>query len=550
MAFPFFNFSIRLRKTLAAISVGLALIVTMQGVAVAQPAPNVLTAEQAALEVRVLKRALLALHPALTKYQSEAEWQAALARFEARGNAARTAGEMFLAASELAAAIRCGHTWTNPLNQSGAIKAQLDGAADKLPFTMKWVEGRWLVLASADAAIAAGDEVLAVNGIAAPDMLKRIWPYLRADGASDEKRFRQLGHDRLDQSQMDLTWPLLNPPVDGRYRVHVRRDGNAARDVVVQATTLAARKTALAQQGVVPMTSTWSLTIEKHHAVMRLPTFSFYNGRFDWKTWLSTSFEALNRETVPHLVIDIRDLEGGDGAVGGVILSHLLKAPHRYVSNQGVTAYERVPYVLARYLDTWDFVFFDRTGKVEPITSGPQAGKLLFKPRMLGERVIMPVANPYKGRVTLLVGGENSSAGYQFARLMQEAGAALLVGQPTGGNLRGLNGGELTWVTLPHSGVAVDIPLLAGMYASDTPDRSVVPDIWIKRSFAAQRAGVDEEMAAALNQPAFRNSQSSVPALSQGHHVGVVPSGMQVDSDQDEIARGIEMTAQDLQAGP
>lgn len=75
---------------------------------------------------------------------------------------------------------------------------------------------------------------------------------------------------------------------------------------------------------------------------------------------------------------------------------------------------------------------------------------------------------------------------------------ATLVGQPTGGNLRGLNGGELTWVTLPNSRVAVDVPLLAGRYAADTPDRSVVPDVVVERRFSAQRAGVDEEMQAAI----------------------------------------------------
>ena len=126
-----------------------------------------LTSDQAAQDVRVLTRALTALHPALNKYRTQAEIEAAFARFESRGRAAREATEMFLAASELAAAIRCGHTWTNVLNQGPAVKPQLLDAANKLPFTMTLVERRWLVLASADPAVAAGDEVLAVNAITA-----------------------------------------------------------------------------------------------------------------------------------------------------------------------------------------------------------------------------------------------------------------------------------------------------------------------------------------------------------------------------------------------
>lgn len=75
-----------------------------------------------------------------------------------------------------------------------------------------------------------------------------------------------------------------------------------------------------------------------------------------------------------------------------------------------------MPYILARYLDTWDYSFFDRTGKVRPVTEGPQAGKLEVIERVAVTRVIEPVAKPYQGKVAMLVGGENSSATYMLAR--------------------------------------------------------------------------------------------------------------------------------------
>jgi C-terminal processing protease CtpA/Prc len=232
--------------------------------------------------------------------------------------------------------------------------------------------------------------------------------------------------------------------------------------------------------------------------MLRLPTFAFWNNQFDWRAFLSNAFAELNAERVPQLIIDIRDNEGGDDAIGSALLAHLVKSPFRFQSDQSVTAYERAPYVLVRYLDTWDYSFFDRTGKVRPVTEGPQAGKLEVIERVAVTRVIEPVANPYQGKVAMLVGGENSSATFILARLAQQAGVATLVGQPTGGNLRGLNGGELTWMTLPNSRVAVDVPLLAGRYEAETPDRSVTPDVLVARRFSAQRAGVDEEMQAAI----------------------------------------------------
>ncbi len=120
----------------------------------------------------------------------------------------------------------------------------------------------------------------------------------------------------------------------------------------------------------------------------------------------------------------------------------------------------------------------------------------MVKARAKFDREITPNPIQYAGKVFLLVGPENSSATFQFADLAKRSSGVPLVGQRTGGNQRGLNGGELTWVTLPHSGVAVDIPLLASAYDEDTPDASVDPDINVIRTFEARCHGEDVEMAA------------------------------------------------------
>ncbi|MBX9902476.1 MAG: S41 family peptidase, partial [Burkholderiaceae bacterium] len=153
------------------------------------------------------------------------------------------------------------------------------------------------------------------------------------------------------------------------------------------------------------------------------------------------------------------------------------------------------------YLDTWDFSFFDRTGQVERITQGPATGKYSFKPNAAQQLTIEPVApsaRRYQGQAYLLVGPENSSATFILADLAQKSQAAILVGQPTGGNQRGLNGGQLLWVNLPNSGVGVDIPLLASTYELTTPDQSVTPDVVVKRDFEQSRAGLDQEVHAVL----------------------------------------------------
>jgi C-terminal processing protease CtpA/Prc len=464
----------------------------------AQSIPGTLSAEQAVQDARILKRTLQALHPALTKYRTQAEMDAAFARFEQRAGKAGSAADLYLAATELAASIRCGHTWTNVLNQEGAAKAALLDRADKLPFTLKLAANRWRVLASADPQISASDEIVSINGDDATAMVNKMMPYLRADGSSDGKRLQQLNHDRGDYSQMDIVWPLLSPPQNGLYRLDVRKSNGKRVQVAVNATTLAMRDAKLAAQGIRPASEEWTLRIDGDTAVMTLPTFSFWNSDFNWSDFIDKAFAELQSKRVAYLIIDIRANEGGDGAIGGKLLSHLVKQPFTFISDQSTTTYERVPYNLARYLDTWDFGFFDRTGQVEKITEGTAAGKYRFLPNAAKKQTIEPVAKPYAGKAFLLISAENSSATFQLAMLAKRSSAATLVGQRTGGNQRGLNGGQLAWVVLPNSGVSVDIPLLASTYTEDTPDYSIDPDITVQPRFAAAASGVDMEMEKAL----------------------------------------------------
>lgn len=454
-----------------------------------------LSAEAAAQDARILKRALNELHPGLFKYQSEADWQAHQQAFDAEVAQVQTVTDLYLAATRLSATIRCGHTWGNVLNQEGPVQTALLETANKLPFKLMWVEQRFLVLASADALVPSGAEVLSINGSPPNEIRDQLWPYLRADGASDSKRLRQISHDRFDYSQMDITWPLLSPPKNGFWQVALRVEGQE-RSVQVAALDLKTRQQRLAATDRSPDSEDWRFRIDGDTAIMTLPTFSFWNSSFDWQDFFQRHFAELVAKEVPNLVIDLRLNEGGDGAIAAQLVEHVLKAPVQVRSEQSATRYERVPYILARYLDTWDFSFFDRTGQVRPITEGPQQGLLEFLPKAKGEQTFSPRTPNYRGRVFMLISGENSSAGFQAAQLMKLAGGATLVGQPTGGNLRGLNGGQLTWVRLPNSGVSIDIPLLATRYTAETPDDSVHPDVLVKRTFDGQKAGVDEELLA------------------------------------------------------
>jgi Peptidase family S41 len=452
--------------------------------------PQPLTAKEAQRELRILKRGLSDLHAGLYRYQTPEQFEAEFARAESRVADGSDAMEMYLIASRIAAAVRCGHTWTNPLNQGPAVQRALS-AQPALPLRVRVLENRLLVTASADPQIPVNAELLTIDGRTPASLIAEFLPYLRADGSNDGKRLSQLDSNG-NGGAMDRLLPLLHPPGARGYVLKFRPHGGRTREATVAAMTMGERERMLTAAGQ-PMPGTdWQFEIDGDTAILSLPTFSFWSGDFDWNSFLARSFATLEQKKIPNLILDLRQNEGGDDAIGRALMAHILSTPLTIPASRAETAYERVPYDLARFLDTWNFSFFDRTGQV---VRGEGRNWLLRE--QAADRVIAPVASPYRGKIVLLTGPQMSSAGYLIARDLKASGAATLIGRETGGSLRGLNGGQLAWMVLPVSGVSIDIPLISGFAKTAQPDRGVLPDIMVRTRLEDAAAGVDPDKVAA-----------------------------------------------------
>jgi len=106
--------------------------------------------------------------------------------------------------------------------------------------------------------------------------------------------------------------------------------------------------------------------------------------------------------------------------------------------------------------------------------------------------IIRPKGKRLKITVIALVDSTNSSATFGFAQILKNIGLATLIGETTGGNRRGINGGAFSFLRLPASGIGVDIPLI-GYFP-----QSQEPDIAVEITPADIAAGYDRAMATAL----------------------------------------------------
>ncbi len=461
----------------------------------------------------LLQRAYETLHPGLRRYNTPAQLDQHFKVLQDALNHDQPLQDAYLRFSEFTAKIKCGHSYPNFFNQRKAVAAELFDKSS-LPFTFRWVNQRMVITQnfSEDVRLVAGTEIESVNGVAASKILQRLLPIARADGSNDAKRrdYLQLQGDSKFEA-FDVYYPMYFPSSDPKVNLVVRLPG-AARTAEIAVTRMrgsvrsARMKLTSNRLTSATLTSTEPATVETkdapawkletqntRYAILRMPSWALYNSKWDWKAFLKNTFDDLNERAVPNLVIDLRSNEGGD-SVGNEILSHLIDRDLPLPLFQRQTRYRKVPDDLSPVLDTWDPSFKDWGDKAIDLNNG------FFRMTRYDDDangdVIKPALPRYRGKVFVIVGATNSSATFEFAQQIQTFKLGKLVGQTTGGNQRGINGGAFFFLRLPKSGIEIDLPLIAFFPQAAKPDAGLNPDIAVPITAENIARGLDAEMAA------------------------------------------------------
>jgi Peptidase family S41 len=434
-----------------------------------------------AADVDILERAFRALHPGLLRYNTEAEIAAHFAQARAALARARSVGDSYLILSRLTAALRCGHTFPNLANQSKEVEATL-ARAPRLPFLFRWIGDRIVVTRDFSGRFPAGTQIEAIGGVATRDLFAQLLPLTRTDGHNEAKRRAQLAviGEGMHEA-FDILAPLLYPQIFAGPDVAIVAGGKR---------TVVALQSAAAREAAIEVPSTdgplWRVERRGEVVYLRMPTWVAYKTAWDWKA----SIDEIAAIEARALVIDLRGNEGGSD-VGDELATHLIDRPIARMATARRVRFATVPAALRPYLDTWDPSFFELGRDARDLGHGWReltAG---------GEESLAPRAPRFRGKVFVLVDASNSSATFQFAQLVQRARLGTTIGEPTGGNQRGINGGALFFVKLPRTGLEVDLPLI-GTFTDGAPDAGVTPDVVVETTAADLLAGRDPQLAKAL----------------------------------------------------
>lgn len=472
------------------------------------------------VDLRILRQSLTTIHAGLYRYQSPEEFDRSFAELERKFRNGASQAEVFLAVSEFTAKIKCGHTFPSFWNNPNQTQRNLFSAKNLLPMNFRWLNGKMVVTRndSESKTIARGEVIRTVNGINSQTILARLMKLVKGDGSNDSKRIAELQlQDLKDWEAFDIYFALTYRPTE-TYTLEIESLKGAVRTEKVTAIDYRQRRKNRAAN--TPTVSKdgpeWQCDwIGSDTAKFKMPTWALYNSKWNWKAWLNARFIELREKNAKNLIIDVRGNAGGNEC-GDEIMRYLVPERVSFPSGKTYVRYQKIPDSLALYVSTWDRSFYDWTDSSKPATFVSQLNSNAFQIRgedsVNAERggVIEPREPRFAGKVYVLVDAECSSATFQFAQQLRNYKVGTLVGQPTGGNRKGINGGAIFFTTLPNSQIEIDVPIIAYLPATEQPDAGLLPDVHIEPTRQDLAEGRDAVMEWVLSQCA------SVPAPGTG----------------------------------
>lgn len=232
------------------------------------------------------------------------------------------------------------------------------------------------------------------------------------------------------------------------------------------------------------------LTINKSTAVMKIHTFD----EKDIVPFFKHSFSQLKKNTIRHLIIDIRDNLGGHMDNMETLIGYLVSKPvwplkgiqvrsSRQFKSQAKT---RIPKMF-RWLP---LERLDKRGR--KIWNAPE-GSLVTIPE---SKPIIPVEEKYRydGEIIVLINGHTYSAASLFAHIVQKYRLGTIAGVESGGTA-GYSFGEAMSVEIPDTPITLNVSsLLILVKDMKKSRRGVIPDIPIRRDIAEEVAGLDSQL--------------------------------------------------------
>lgn len=474
-------------------------------------AKRILTAAQMHEDLDILKRTLTAIHPGIYRYQTPESLEKIFAEFETKIKNPLSENDFFLVVSQITNRVYCGHTYENPYNADALLRERLFNNKTYLPFYFRIVDGKIITTENAsNDDLSKGSEIKSINGVPAKKIVETLLTVTKADGVNTvEHRLSSIELVRFEAERyalFDMYFPLFFPLKDGNFAIEAV-DFATRKTVKFQtpAMTKDERTKEMAKRyGASPTYDNgWKFEIQNDStAYLKIDnSITWRLKKIKFKEFLANSFAEIRAKNIQNLIIDLRGNGGGDMDVGFEL--------SRYLANKELPVYAESRRLvrniapqpeLAKYLQTYN----------DGLKAALQKGvpKEIYKPFddkffeiLPNENTdnypkVAPYENNFRGQAFVIADSAAASATFQFLNYVKENKLAVIVGQTSGGNRQGINGGNYFFLYLPNSKIETDVPVYFQAPLAAQKDSGVVPDVFIRRQPTDIGKNIDREILA------------------------------------------------------
>jgi hypothetical protein len=461
------------------------------------PAGSLLSAKDAASDAAFLKAALEEGHPDLYRFNPRADFDRVFARATARLRGAHplTVAELYRLLAPVVTSIRCGHTRLLPPD---ALLSEIDRKTPWLPFDVEILDDRLWILrdysSKNDEEPLAGAEILAINGRNAAALVATLTGVWSHDGDIETSRAWRMGHGRAFARFLGPAAGIA-APFTVKYRLKGAAQSAEFEGLARPAMLRLSRQRHPEDQK--PETRGESTMLDD--GKLAILTLAALNGATDEepprpiRALVADTFAQMEQRGTETLILDLRNNGGGDNELAKGIVAHLTPEPFDFY--RSITM-NKLDFSFAPYANPRDPIPMsaarqrDTDGRYD-LYSHPNWGT-------------QQPAKPYfAGRVFVIVNGGTFSSAAELASLLRARKRAVFIGEECGGGFDGNNSGYMPRVTLPHSKLVLQLPLvafrLAVTAADGNPRRGVIPEHPVRYTIAELLAGTDKEMDLAIS---------------------------------------------------
>ena len=465
--------------------------------------------QEAREDIDWLQKSLEYIHPRLYKYTEKEKldslFQAARTEI-ASSDKEILALDLLSIISKLNAEVNCGHLYTIPQYE---LKEEIL-QKKVMPLYLKVIGKNLYVLddCSKSDENLSGAKILSINERKSSEILQLMKAGIATDGYIESRKNRLIerymnhsfhGFDLYFHLQVDRTEEFrIQYQLPGEkeiLRMDLQGIGMDERKQLLK--ELYGKDERAWQNTPSP---TFELQKEEDYAILRLPR-SFYNKDLDpdFDTFLKTAFQELKSKEIKHLILDLRNNEGGSEHHQMELMSYLYDKPFKLYQNIYLSHLDFRPLkeiIIER--DPKDLLFNNDDQYMRKISSDLWINNYKYGRSL---NLQPPKKNTFEGKLYVLINGITFSSAADLAADIRKTTEATFIGEESGGTFEGPTGGNTIVVQLPHSKIMIRISPnihIGYLYRKHPIGRGVLPDHEVEYTIEDYLQGKDLELEKAL----------------------------------------------------